>query len=175
MDLHTCRHMYNYTYISTYISLDCFRKSKRPLLPEPCQKRSLSQGEGLRRRPKAYAEGLQEGEVPREGGREGGRDSRECCCQSPVRGEGLLLPKAEGLQEGEVPREGGDSRGKRADEFIPEGGRKRGDSRGKRAGESIPDGWRPEASPPPGLDLSLSLTEREREGERERERERQKK
>src|SRR6218665_2284143 len=28
-------------------------------------------------------------------GREGGRDSRECCCQSPVRGEGLRRrPKA---------------------------------------------------------------------------------
>src|SRR6218665_215408 len=60
----------------------------RTVLPE-----SPVRGEGLRR-PKAYAEGLQEGEVPREGGREGG-DSRERCCQSPVRGEGLRRrPKA---------------------------------------------------------------------------------
>jgi len=36
------------------------------VLPE-----SPVRAEGLRRRPKAYAEGLQEGEVPREGGREG--------------------------------------------------------------------------------------------------------
>src|SRR6218665_3668096 len=88
---------------------------------ERCCQRALSEA-------KAYAEGLQEGEVPREGGREGiaenaaaralseakayaegrwlaggrspeggreGGDSRERCCQSPVRGEGLRRrPKA---------------------------------------------------------------------------------
>src|SRR6218665_1325343 len=36
---------------------------------EACQRRRPTKAEGLRRRPKAYAEGLQEGEVPREGGR----------------------------------------------------------------------------------------------------------
>src|SRR6218665_4089879 len=61
---------------------------------EPCQRRRPTETEGLRRRPKAYAEGLQEGEVPREGGGEGG-GSGERCCQSPVRGEGLRRrPKA---------------------------------------------------------------------------------
>src|SRR6218665_1316695 len=62
---------------------------------EPCQKayvgrRPTPKAEGLRRR-------LAGGRSPqrgREGGREGG-DSRECCCQSPVRGEGLRRrPKA---------------------------------------------------------------------------------
>ena len=44
------------------------------LIPQVAEKvlpESPVRGEGLRRRPKAYAEGLQEGEVPREGGREG--------------------------------------------------------------------------------------------------------
>src|SRR6218665_1477821 len=90
---------------------------------EPCQRR--------RPTPKAYAEGLQEGEVPREGGMEGIAENAAA--------RALSEAKAEGLQEGEVPREGGDSRG-------------------KRVGESIPDGWRPEASPPAGLCLCLCLS-----------------
>src|SRR6218665_486884 len=54
---------------------------------EPCQRRRPTpKAEGLRRR-------LAGGRSP-QGGREGG-DSRECCCQSPVRGESLRRrPKA---------------------------------------------------------------------------------
>ena len=48
-----------------------------PQVAENAAARALSEGEGLRRRPKAYAEGLQEGEVPREGGREGIAGERE--------------------------------------------------------------------------------------------------
>src|SRR6218665_3249451 len=63
------------------------------LLPKPCQ----------RRRPAPKAEGLQEGEVPREGG-----DSRG-------KRVGEFIP--------EGGRKGGDSRGKRAGESIPDGWR----------------------------------------------------
>src|SRR6218665_1723070 len=85
--------------------------------------------------PKAYTEGLQEGEVPREGGREGIAENAA----------------ARALSEAKAYAEGRRLAGGRS----PEGG---GGEQGKRVGESIPDGWRPEASPPAGLCLCLCLS-----------------